>query len=371
MCNLPCDNNIVLTTIPLADIELNFSDNPRLSLNEKRTELKNSISSSRAEYLILEVCKRPEDTCYSLLRGGNTRLEVVRELHSEWSESENSNPYSMVKCIVYPWRNSAEKAIMNATENLVRGKLSYAEEARAVSILKQQYLDAGITEPSFLEWSKSLGLSMSLSSTSIGRYLQTAELLNPGLPKLMLTGRANTSVVNWLLNIRSGLIKVFKEREHANINDIDSLSREGIKNIGIKATVAADELLGSVNGEQDDVTLDKAAYSSCVVIRFEQQHDNMTELERLAVGSNGDGKLSVFAKLYNIEESDEFGHDNRVNAAIMIHDILNQGEYRSSNRKTRQLKKMNVDSDLAGFIQLVGMLDTKGKKLVSRLIVEM
>lgn len=47
------------------------------------------------------------------------------------------------------------------------GKLSYAEEARAVSILKQQYRDGGITEICFPEWAKSLGLSMSLSNSSI------------------------------------------------------------------------------------------------------------------------------------------------------------------------------------------------------------
>lgn len=371
MSEQPVDNNIVLTVIPLASIELNFGDNPRMSMNEKRCELKNSISSSRAEYLILEVCQKPDQVNYSLLRGGNTRLEVTRELNQEWIDADGPNPYEMIKCIVYPWRNDSEKAIMNATENLVRGKLSYAEEARAVSILKQQYLDGGITEVPFLEWSKSLGLSMSLSSTSISRYLQTAEILSPSLPKLMVVGRANTSVVNWLLNVRSRLIKIFKEREHQKVDDPNVLSREETKRIGLESTSAADNVLAVVNHQIDDLTLDRNAYSECLVNEFEQRHGLLLESERLSVGYSGSGKLSVFAKMYGIDECNEFGDDNRINAAIMVHDILDHKGYQSSNRKTRQLKKMNVNSDLAGFIQLVGMLDRKGKKLVSRLLIEM
>jgi len=103
------DNNKSISGIELRDIDIeridsdSSRDNPRLGVNEVKEELKNAISSRLGRDLVLEVSLRPGDYNYCLHRGGNTRLEILRELHSEWDLAHGDNPYRTVVCMVFPW----------------------------------------------------------------------------------------------------------------------------------------------------------------------------------------------------------------------------------------------------------------------------
>ena len=164
----PADQNRSISGIELRDIEIHSiqpdfnGDNPRLGVNMAREELKNAIGSRQGRDLVLEVSQRPGDTNYCLHRGGNTRLDVLKELHAEWDVSDGDNPYSMVVCMVFPWVSEAEKSIITATENLVRGNFSFAEHSRAVVKLKERYDQDDIASRGvdFVEWAKSLGMSL-------------------------------------------------------------------------------------------------------------------------------------------------------------------------------------------------------------------
>ena len=74
-----------------AIIPLNINDvhvydrNPRLSRNPAHAEIKESIRK-RGLIGCLTVTKRPQSDKYILYMGGNTRLQIVKELYAETSD---------------------------------------------------------------------------------------------------------------------------------------------------------------------------------------------------------------------------------------------------------------------------------------------
>lgn len=358
-------SEVKLDFILLEEIEPNVEDNPRMALNEVREELKNSIRSSNGMYVLLEVSRRVGDLKYSLIRGGNTRLELLHELKAEWvpSDAQKINPYQKVRCIVYPWSNDSEKAIMNATENMVRGGLCYGEEAKAVRILKNQYDLTNSGEMLFPEWCKECGLSMALNSSAISRYLYTADVLNIALPKLMIEGRANATTVRWVISSRAGLVKIVKGRIAENFSDNDNDDDSRLQQLSMLSLCneRTDDLLEQVNREVDSETLSKAVYIDKIVELFALQYSPMTDDEKTLMGII-DCKSKLFATAVGIRPKEDFGDDNRKNAALMIHQMLENGQYIKSNRQTRCLTKMGVSDDIGGFIDIIKLLDPKGRK---------
>lgn len=359
--------DVKLDYMELEEIQENVEDNPRMAQNEVRDELKNSIRSSNGMYVLLEVSRRAGDLKYCLIRGGNTRLELLHELKTEWVPTENqkTNPYLKVRCIVYPWCNDSEKAIMNATENMVRGSLCYGEEAKAVRILKNQYDLINSGELSFPDWCKECGLSMTLNTTGISRYLFTADVLNTALPKLMIEGRANATTVRWVISSRAGLLKILRGRLGEDLGDNDDESRLQQQSLLTMCNERTDRLLEQVNREVDAIGLNRAIYTEKIVELFGVEYSPMTDDEKVLMGII-DSEAKLFATAAGIRPNEPLGDDNRKNAAIMLHEILEKGEYVRSNRQTRCLTKMGVSDDIGGFMKIVKFLDSKGRKALMK-----
>lgn len=209
-------NEVQLCRISLDRITCDNTDNPRLSDNESYEEIKSSIAASAGRYLVLEVSQRPGSQYFELRRGGKTRLQIATELKQQWDEEgrADTNPFTEVNCLVYPWVDESEHRIMNVTENLARGALSYGEMAKAIALLEQVYLALPGVEPNmkgFSAWAQQLGLSIKISVTQIQRYKEVNDVLMVIMPTLFIEGRASSVVARQLLEMRAKVRKVFKD----------------------------------------------------------------------------------------------------------------------------------------------------------------
>lgn len=352
-------SGIEFAEIPLTKIDRDNQDNPRLGANEARDELKNSIQSTEGRYVVLEVSQRPGDTQYCLLRGGNTRLELLHELHNEWDGDGDSieNPYTKIKCMVFPWAGDIEKGILSATENIVRGKLCYAEEARAVAILQEKYLESGVNESqvSFVEWAKNLGMSMNINESSVSRYLATNRYITPLMPRLMIEGKAQQAIAIYLLKERAKVLRVYKVRENHE-SQVDELTA--------RVLAAALPLC-------DDVVLDKTKLRTVLVDTIEGMENGwLNPDERREILGQRDMAIDKFAKKYGIDKGLEFGKDQKRNAAVLLVDALSEGERLSAHKRTREMKAMNVENDITGFYKLASLLDVSGRNILAKIIKE-
>jgi len=348
--------------------ELQFdrdSENPRMGVNEVREEIKSSIKNTLGRYVVLEVSRRPNEQSYCLHRGGNTRLEVLKELAIEWEGRDVDNPYKSVKCMVFPWVDDTEKSILGVTENIVRGSLCYAEESRAVAILHEQYKNSvqneDVGQVSFLDWSQSLGMSMKLDSGSISRYLATNRFITPYMPKLMIEGRSKGIVARYILDEKASVYTLFRDRKG------DEPSRDEI----VIAKEETEKVCKKVFQSCDALTLDKKVMAHCIVSVIREQTGEISDSERRLFVSQRGPVLESFANRYRIsDEKPSFTQDNKRNAAILLVDALGDKEILSANKRTRALNKMNVTDDLSGFFKLVGHLDVGGRNMVARMLKE-
>jgi len=358
-------NGIDLRHISIDMLQEDGSDvNPRLGENEAKNEMKNGIHSTLGRDIILEVSQRPGETNYCLHRGGNTRLQVLRELRNEWS-SEDPNPYERVSCLVFPWVGEHEKSIITATENTARGSLSFAEKSRAVVILAEKFdeLDLGKDGLSFVDWAKGRGVSMTLSTDLVTRYVNTNNLITPNMPRLMIEGRANQRVVIGLLKVRSMVYRVFRNRDEAGARAEEDLARE-------EALRLTDEVVTSVYRQCDGLNFDKKKLYSKTVEEIVAVTEFISPEERsLFVAEEGE-HLTKFSTRYGLSKDMAFSEDKKRNAAILLMDALSPEKKLSAHSRTKAMNRMNVTPNVEGFVQLASHLDGPGKNMLCRIIKE-
>lgn len=363
-------DGIEFKEIPIERVVSNVEDNPRLGVNEAKDELKNSIGESQGRHVILEVSQRPGSSEYCLFRGGNTRLEVLVELCNEWDSNE-ANPYRDVKCMVFPW-NEYDKTVLSATENLVRGELCYAEQAKAIRMLKERYDRFGSDiDVSFDDWVKRIGVSMKAAHGATTRYLYTDMYITPFMPKLMIDGKAKLSVAIYLLNVRSSVYKIIQDRRIKEVGiELAEMSRREADHTrdGVKETT--NTIMQYAYSECDNVLLNKGDLNKAVVRIVEEQTGFCTDCEKRMFIPDENVLLDQFADRYKLSDSKEFGDDKRKNAALLIHDAISKECKLSANRRTRVMNKLEVSNDVSGFIQLAAHLDSTGRDMLARMVKE-
>ena len=74
------------------------------------------------------VARPPESEHYVLIAGGNTRLEIVRQLHEESGESL----FSDINCVVVSWPGICTAKISHLVTNDLLNKASFIERAKAI-----------------------------------------------------------------------------------------------------------------------------------------------------------------------------------------------------------------------------------------------
>jgi ParB family protein of integrating conjugative element (PFGI_1 class) len=120
-----------------------YDRNPRTSPNPKFHEIKASIRERGALKTQLAVTKRPtEPDRYMLYMGGNTRLQIIKELFAETGDPR----FAQVSCIYHKWISEADVLASHLIENEARGDTLFIEKARGLTDLAREIGgDKGLT----------------------------------------------------------------------------------------------------------------------------------------------------------------------------------------------------------------------------------
>ncbi|MDD5395365.1 MAG: hypothetical protein PHE17_20265, partial [Thiothrix sp.] len=113
-----------------------FAGNPRRSPNEKYQEIKESIRDTGLDNP-LPISRRPDDPVghYTIYKGGNTRLRVLKEL---WAETKDQR-FLKVRCEFHPFVSDTDALIAHLRENDLRGGMTFIDRALAVQDAKAKF----------------------------------------------------------------------------------------------------------------------------------------------------------------------------------------------------------------------------------------
>ena len=122
--------------VPLRDIH-QWQDNPRTSENTEINELRGSLQTFGFEGVFL-ITKEPQSGVYVPYRGGNTTLQIMRELYEKHGDSR----FAHLNCQVKKWPGHKAMLAKAHTENTARGEMSFTDTATSlVNILRSHFGD--------------------------------------------------------------------------------------------------------------------------------------------------------------------------------------------------------------------------------------
>lgn len=110
-----------------------FDGNPRLVPNPEHARIKASVRESGLMQP-LSVTKEPASDVYLVEAGGNTRLQVLKELYTETGEDR----FAAVECIIRPWVSYDHVVVAHLKENDLRGGLTFIEKSLAICALEKR-----------------------------------------------------------------------------------------------------------------------------------------------------------------------------------------------------------------------------------------
>ena len=115
--------------------EVDYYDrNPRTSLNPRYTEIRDSIIERGGLQGPLTVTRRPGAKRYMLYMGGNTRLQIVREL---WRTTREPR-YEWINVTFHEWVSEADIIAAHLIENEARADTTFFEKAGGLAVLKDE-----------------------------------------------------------------------------------------------------------------------------------------------------------------------------------------------------------------------------------------
>lgn len=131
--DLPTADPVTVTQL-VVEIEriLPYDRNPRRERNPLHDEIKESVRAQGGLNNPLTVTRRPGDTYYMVESGGNTRLQILKEL---WQETHDERFHS-IHCLFRPWVSEAHVLTAHLIENDKRGDLIFIDKALAIRELR-------------------------------------------------------------------------------------------------------------------------------------------------------------------------------------------------------------------------------------------
>lgn len=155
-----------------------YKNNPRKTRNPKFDEIKESIRASGLDTPPDVTREKPSDP-YMIRNGGNTRLQILKEL---WDETGDPRFYEF-DCIFHPWTNEFDLFIAHVKENELRGQMSFIERALAAKRAKEEF-EKDDSEISVRDLAKKLSeKGWPIDQSNLGQLLYAEEILLPLLPK--------------------------------------------------------------------------------------------------------------------------------------------------------------------------------------------
>ena len=173
-----------ITILSINDI-ITYSHNPRSKPNSKRAEIKASLQAEGRITNTITVTRRSPKEKYFPYGGGNTRVELCKELFAEGDER-----FATLHVLTKKWPGEAKVITAHLSENDNRGDISFWERTQGVVHFKKEHeLETGKTL-SAIELNKELktqGLNYGIKMVQnfvfsnehlplIGPWLRTEEL---------------------------------------------------------------------------------------------------------------------------------------------------------------------------------------------------
>ncbi|MCF6236939.1 MAG: ParB N-terminal domain-containing protein [Gammaproteobacteria bacterium] len=186
-----------------------YNNNPRQSRNPKFDEIKESIRNRGLDQPPKITRRHASDKNFMIKSGGNTRLEILRELYEETDDER----FYRIECQFEPWINEIDTMAGHMAENEQRGDLLFIEKASA-AIKMRQLFEA--EEPGTLsgrELAKKITMSgWTLGSQNLTRYEYAANTLLPFIPVALWAG-AGRPVITRLRKLDTTYRKYWLDHE--------------------------------------------------------------------------------------------------------------------------------------------------------------
>lgn len=162
-----------------------YDRNPRVERNPRYEEIKASIRAQRGLNNALEITRRPGDELYMIRAGGNTRLQILKELAEETAATE----FRKVHCLFHPWTTEAAVLTAHMIENELRGDMVLIDKALGLKALKQEMEQEAGQTLSRSELERRLAaVGYTISRRHIIRFEYAAEILYPLIPSALRAG---------------------------------------------------------------------------------------------------------------------------------------------------------------------------------------
>lgn len=159
-----------------------YDRNPRTSANPKYHEIKASIRERGALKTQLTVTKRPtEPARYMLYMGGNTRLQIIKELYAETGDPR----FAQVSCVYHQWLSEADVLASHLIENEARGDTLFVEKARGLTDLAREIGgDKGLTARELQATTAKMGMVVNQSTILLYEFaVRHLEPIGPWLTR--------------------------------------------------------------------------------------------------------------------------------------------------------------------------------------------
>ncbi len=170
-------------SVPLERIRP-YDRNPRQERNEAYDRIKLSIAS-RGFTGSLPITRRPGEPDYMVAEGGNTVLQIVKELYAETADPR----FNTIHCLFEPWISESATLIAHLVENDARGELMFIDRARAVHELRrllEQEIGGLLSARQLATLLRERGYG--IDQPTIGRLGYAVETLLPVIPAALRAG---------------------------------------------------------------------------------------------------------------------------------------------------------------------------------------
>jgi len=176
--------------IDIKDIEL-FDKNPRRNRNPAYDRIKASILANGLDQPLI-VTKRPGEEKFVVHAGGNTRLQILKELYAVSGDPA----FAIVNCIFVGWDNESAVLLAHLRENDLRGDLTFVDKAVAIcaleDLLTEEYDRKEYSVRQLQEVLKSRGYGISGALITYMRY--AVNYLLPAMPVALSDGLGRRQV---------------------------------------------------------------------------------------------------------------------------------------------------------------------------------
>ena len=196
-----------------------YDRNPRRERNPLFDEIKESVRAQGGLNNPLTITRRPGDTYCMVESGGNTRLQILKEL---WQETHDER-FHRIHCLFRPWVSEAHVLTAHLIENDKRGDLIFIDKALAIRELRRIIeQDAGrplsLRELAAELQARGYGVNAGLLS----RMDYAADVLLPLIPEALRSGLGRPQI-DRIRRLESACRGYWVERAGDEVSKFDAI----------------------------------------------------------------------------------------------------------------------------------------------------